>query len=350
MKKLLIKTSILVIPIFLIYILKENFYSKEKGDLFRMGYIFDTKEYNSIDIFRSYYKKKIYKDVSEINLNQVNSFDIISIGDSYSEQVEVGYQNYTMLGSNKKVLNIDRKLYDSPIQVLNNLLNGDFFKTNKTKYVILQNAEREFVKRSLEVPKNMSFTIDSIKKKQVKNNIKKEEKKAEKKPNDFFSKEMVRFVMYNFNYMLDDNAFVSQTYKVNTTKNLFSVSENNLLFYNDDIIALKLNNDKKRIQNLNDELNFLADRLSKLDIKLIVLPAPDKYDLYYDYIVNKEKYEKPILLDYLFTLKKKYIYLNSKKVFSEAIKKEKDVYFYDDTHWSPKASKLIASEILRICK
>ena len=65
--------------------------------------------------------------------------------------------------------------------------------------------------------------------------------------------------------------------------------------------------------------------------------------------LDKEKYEKPILFDYLNTLKRKYIYINSKMVIKEAIKNKKDVYFYDDTHWSPIASELIASEILRIC-
>lgn len=47
---------------------------------------------------------------------------------------------------------------------------------------------------------------------------------------------------------------------------------------------------------------------------------------------------------------KKYLYVNSKQILSDAIIKQKDVYFYDDTHWSPWASKLIANEIHNIIR
>ena len=350
MKKLLIKISFFVIPFFLLFILKENFYSKKKGDLYRLGYVFDTKEYNSEVLFKSYYKKKLFKNVTEIDLDKNNSFDLISIGDSFSEQVESGYQNNIMYKSNKSVLNINRNLYDNPIQILNNLLNGDFFKTNKTKYIVLQNVERLFVERSLEVPKDLVFTIDSIKQKSIKSSIKKEEKKEEKKTEEFLSRDMIRFVMYNFNYLYDDNANVSDTYIVKTDKELFSNASNNLLFFKEDITALKYNNDKARVENLNNELNYLAEKLEKLDIKLIVLLVPDKYDLYFNNISNNEKYTKPLLFDYLNKMDKKYIYLDGKNTFSKLINTKKDIYLYDDSHWSPVGSDIIASEILRICK
>jgi hypothetical protein len=348
MKKIIIKTSLFVIPFFLIFVVKELFYVKEKGDLLRLGMVFDTNDFDRKIAFKKQFAKKLlYTPVSKLDLNVSNTFDFISIGDSFSDQKNSGYQNCLVHNSKSTLLDIDRKLYDSPIQVLHNLINGGFFEKNKTKYVILQNVERIFVERGLKLPKNEKLTIDSLQQLIAKKSIQKEEKEEK---DQFFSKVNIQFAMYNFNYLYDDNANVSQTYKVETTKSLFTGLENELLFFQDDLKALKVNNDKKLIENLNVELNLLSEKLAKLNIKLIVLPAPDKFGVYYDYIVNKEKYEKPIFFDHFSTLKKKYIYINSKAVLTKAIKNHKDVYFYDDTHWSPIAAELIAEEILRVCK
>lgn len=346
MKKLIKKTSFFVIPFLLLFVISQSFYIKDKGDLLRLGYINDTNKYDANVLFKKYFEReKLYQQVSEINLDKVNTYDFISIGDSFSAQGQVGYQNCMMNNSNVKLLDIDRDLYDSPIKALYDLINGGFFNKNKTKYVILQNVERAFVERGKSVVKTDKITIDSLK--QV--FAKKKKIEAKKEPKDqFFSKDNIRFVMYNINYLYDDNALVSPTYKVNTVKNLFSVSDNNLLFFQDDLKAVKDNNDKKFIENLNIELNALSDEFAKLNIKLIVLPSPDKYSIYYDYIVDNTKYEKPNFLNYFNGLEKRYLYINSKDILAKAIKNQKDVYFYDDTHWSPIASELIASEILRI--
>jgi len=47
---------------------------------------------------------------------------------------------------------------------------------------------------------------------------------------------------------------------------------------------------------------------------------------------------------------KKYIWIESKEVISSNINQKKDLYFYDDTHWSPWSSKIIADEIGGIIK
>jgi hypothetical protein len=352
MKKLIIKTSFFIIPFLLLFIISQSFYKNDKGDLLRLGYIYDSNNYDFKVEYKKYFdRESYYKKVSEINLDTINSFDFVSIGDSFSSQGPIGYQNCLVYKTKIKLLDIDRDLYDSPIQGLYDLINGGFFNKNKTKYVILQNVERSFVERGKSISKTDKFTIDSLKENFIKKNKQKSEKEPEKKSKDqFFSKDNIRFFMYNFNYLYDDNANVSPTYKVNTTKRLFSVQEHKLLFFEDDTKILKSNNDKLLIENLNNELNILSDKLASLNIKLIVLPSPDKYDIYYNYIVNKEKYEKPIFFDHFNTLKKRYIYINSKNILTKAITTQKDVYFYDDTHWSPIASELIASEISHICK
>ena len=40
-----------------------------------------------------------------------------------------------------------------------------------------------------------------------------------------------------------------------------------------------------------------------------------------------------------------HIYIDAKEILASKIKYEQDIYFYDDTHWSPVASKIIADNI-----
>ena len=38
------------------------------------------------------------------------------------------------------------------------------------------------------------------------------------------------------------------------------------------------------------------------------------------------------------------------KMLKKQMKNQKDIYFYDDTHWSPWASKIIANELERVIR
>ena len=105
--------------------------------------------------------------------------------------------------------------------------------------------------------------------------------------------------------------------------------------------------------NIIDTFNLLSEKLiehytSNLKEKgviLIVLPAPDKYDIYCKFI-DKNIFPKNNFFDYMKEEKKEYLYINSKDLLLEHVDNgAKDVYFADDTHWSPIASKIMAKKI-----
>lgn len=356
MKKLIIKTALFVVPFFLLFTFYCLFYDNQKGDLFRIGYLFQNDSYNKDLLFKdAILKKKCYKYISEIDLSKNHKSDFFVIGDSFSEMGNVGYKNYLGYFYNKSVIQSDRFVSENPIEGLYNLINSDFFDHIKTDYVILQNVEREVADRSINLNRNNALSIDSLNKYIDKRIAKHEEKeshqKKDKKITDkFFSRDIIRFPMYNFNFMFDDNAFVSDVYKIKLNASLFSANTNDLLCFKDDIKVLKLNNDLNCIKTINDVFNDLAMKLKQKNIKLIVMVSPDKYDIYYDYFLDKAKYEKPTFYTTFSTMKKDYIYIDSKTVLGNAIKKEKDIYYFDDSHWSPKASKLIADEIIKMSK
>jgi len=62
-------------------------------------------------------------------------------------------------------------------------------------------------------------------------------------------------------------------------------------------------------------------------------------------MANKVHYTKPLFFDLMKQMDKNYGYIDSKAILSQALQTKKDIYFFDDTHWSPWGSQLIAKEI-----
>lgn len=349
MKKLLYKTALFVIPFFLLFLLSFKYYRDDKGDLLRLGYIADIYNYDFKDVFKDEISRKIkYTLFSEINLKKENKFTAFTIGDSFSEQGMISYQNYLADNSNIKILHYDRFLHENPIETLTGFLNGDVLDSIKVEYIVLQSVERGFVNRGLLFNKNSKINNDSLTGLINKHKEKSLKESKEKSKDKFFCRETLRFPLNAIYYNFDDNAYSSKVYQVKTKTDLFSPHNHNLLFLDDDYEALKINNDLNNVTILNNELNNLAKRLKDRGIKLIVLPSPDKLDFYYDEIVNKAAYPKPLFYDHLRSLKKEYIYIDAKKELLENSKNSIDVYFYDDTHWSPIAAKIMAKKLEKI--
>lgn len=351
MKKLLYKTALFTGPFFLFYLVYINYYSDDRGDLSRLGYIPKTINYDFKVLFKKELNAKVYyRKFSELNLNSKNKFNILTVGDSFSEQDGMSYQNY--IDHSLNIVHYDRFLHNNPIETVNGLVNGDVLNNLKVDYIILQSVERFFVERGLEVKNNNVIKSDSLKDIIVKYKEKKEKETEQKEhtKDKFFNRDILLFPLNNIVYNFRDKGYYSRVHQVKTTKNLFITNNNKLLFYDDDYNNTPKNNDINNIKKLNDELNLLAKKLKQKGIQLIVLPCPDKFDLYYDYIANKKDYEQPLFFDHLRQLKKEYLFVDAKKILQEETKKTIDVYFYDDTHWSPIATKVIGPEIGKIIK
>jgi hypothetical protein len=350
MKILIKKLAYFVLPFFLIYFLGMYFYREDKGDLLRLGYIADIYGYDFKLIFRNeLFRKKNYTLFSELDLKKENKFTTLVIGDSFSEQGSYGYKNYLADSNDLSVLHFDRFSNANPLELLSNILNGDVLDHIQIKYVVLQSIEREMVKRGLELNKNGQLKTDSLIRLFKANHEKKKENESEKETvtfkDHFFSRKTLKIPLRTFFYLVDEDAFSSAVYQVNTKRPLFSTSFKKLLFLSDDYNYLQINNNLANVNKLNIELNMLAKKLAKRGIKLIVLPCPDKFDFYYDEIITKNNYTKPLFFEHMGIMKKEYMYLDAKKILTEKAKNVKDVYLFDDTHWSPIASKIIAEEL-----
>ncbi|MBF4493690.1 hypothetical protein IR010_14165 [Flavobacterium sp. MR2016-29] len=338
MKKFIFKTSFFVAPFAFLYVITLLFYSSsESPDLIRLGCFPNIfKEYRNV--FHDDFKRKIY--FNKISRIKNKKEKILTIGDSFSEQGNYGYKNY--LSEKYSVLHIDRFISGNQIQTLYELLNGDFFAKQNIEYVILENVERNFISNANNIDSSKIIMTSQL------DNLVRDHKISKLDNSDpFFSKKTIQFPFSMLRYYFSQN-YLSNKYVYNVVlnrNNLFSINESNLLFVYKDLSCLEENNDLAGVQKLNNVLNDLSNKLRDKKIKLIVLPAPDKYDLYYDYIADKTKFPRPLFFNNLGALKKNYVYINSKKILSAQLSRKKDIYFYDDTHWSPVASKIIADEI-----
>ena len=347
MKKFIIKTSFFVTPFLLFYFINAVFYRKNEGDLARLGYIYNNPSPSSEVAAQYKPLEEKYIRISETDLDQNIKVDILTIGDSFSEQRLVGYQNI-LANKGFSVVHVDRFLSEeNPIQVLIELINSDFFDRIKTECVVLQVVERSVVQRTSKLSLAQSKNIDSIKtqiqehKEKLKSTNPDELQKIE-----FFSDATVKIPLFNFQYLFLNRPLHSDIYCFKSNTNLlFSNNPKDLLFYKDDIKTLSAKNDDKNVSQVNKIFNEINQLLEKKGIKLIVMIAPDKYDLYYPYIKNKPKGKEPLFFEKLEKEKKEYLYIPSYSILSDMIKKEKDVYFYDDTHWTMKGADAMAESI-----
>ena len=167
----------------------------------------------------------------------------------------------------------------------------------------------------------------------------------------FFSDATIKMPLNYLQYLFMDKPLTSNTYKVKiTTQSLFTNSPNNLLFYKKDFQNLAIKNDSLSIVNSVNVLNKISALLSSKDVELIVLVSPDKYDLYYPYIKEKSKYKEPRFFSIYQNTEKSYKNIDIYGVFARKLPDERDIYYYDDSHWAPKGAKIIADEIFDMIK
>ncbi|MFA9189938.1 hypothetical protein AAGV28_01025 [Flavobacterium sp. FZUC8N2.13] len=337
MIKFISKTAFFIVPFFLLYIIKFLFLSENTGDLLRIGLLPGIdKEYRQKIISSG---NKMMFD--ELSTSKDKTYKILTIGDSFSEQGKDGYQNF--LVNDFSVLHINRFISNfNQIQKLIELCQGDFFDTYKIQYVVLEGVERHLIDNIKNI--NNKGKIDI---KQIDSLIINHTTPKDKEEDNFFSSTIFKFPYSALKYYTDKNYISNKqvfVFELNT-RLLFSNNSNELLFYNLDFDKTKQNNVAENATKLNDILNNLSDKLKEKNIKLIFLPCPDKYSLYYDYILDKKSLLKPVFFDNFKKLNKKYLYIDSKEVLSEQLNTKKDLYYFDDSHWSPVASELVAKKI-----
>lgn len=307
------------------------------GDLARMSY--------SVDIIQ---ERENITDLEKLHLyqNQYNyeNIDMVTIGDSFSNGGAGGknryYQDYISTIYNKKVLNLNIQNYKNYLEIIAFFANSGYLEKIGAKYVLIESVQREALVRFARNDLNLAIKTDKNLETIFRNSMETYniEKLHNLKPSIINNLNLNAFI-YNIKYYIKGYGKLnSSVYIEKLNKDLFtSKSSSKLAFYHEDIKKLSLET-KENIELLNHNFNNLADILESKGIKLIFMPAVDKYNLYRPYIISNN-YSESIFFEYLSTLDKKYIFINTKEILSKNLENsEKDIFYADDTHWSYKAS------------
>jgi hypothetical protein len=307
------------------------------GDLGRISYQIDSLHPRKLEYTLE--KKHLHKE----NWN-FTPIDILTVGDSFSNADTGGknpyYQDYIATIYNKKVLNLQR-LSESwnSMELLIALYNSGWLERYKPKYVILEAVER-FALDAHAKEMNWNITLDGSDDSIV----------ADLKTKDsyipsltFINTANYKFIYYSLLYKISKNGY-KRIPKIQLKHHFFSSKKySNFLLVTHEDIKNRSTESEERINLLNNNLNKLAGLLQRLNIKLIYMPAVDKYDLYYDFMVDNS-FPKNYFFDLLRTTTKNYYFIDTKAILVQALnQKQKDIFYADDTHWSYKASAIITN-------
>lgn len=295
------------------------------GDLARMGYLPGSKmpRHNAVDLARRHIPYKEYDG---------RKVDLITIGDSFSNGAAGGknrfYQDYIATLNNFDVLNIPRHQDLSILASTHAWMQNGFIGSTAPRYLLLGISEKACGDLSEPLPsvdmklleKNRLYDYDI------------------KPPKYFFinsgnAKLLLNKVLYTFS----DRAVFSQVHIGKLQQAFFGVKNSDQLLY----LRNRSIPSHDQILRMNENLNMLAAQLRTMGITLIFMPCVDKFNLYREYL-DTPRYTASTLFEDLRSLPKKYLFIDTKAILAEELKKgEKDIFYADDTHWSWKASEAI---------
>ena len=325
MKKFTFKFFLVLTPFYIVvlyYIL--YIVPNLSGDLGYLAKIPFGKEY-LLSLEKNYLKSY---QVDTYSIQEHKLYDIVTIGDSFSQQKISGYQNYLANLEDKYVLNIKRNDNSSlsPEQIaLNHLKSGDLSRL-KVKIVIIESVERFFVKRL----NDLNFDSILI---EVKSPFEMEKKKPilEK------VSEWLRLLIRDGNECYVKNIMLNNFYFDDSKRG------NKLYFIIGDLWFNSVNSNE--INQAKKNIIKMKSLFESEGIKFIYIVAADKYDVYQSFAL-KNPYPKNIIMDQFNELEKTNFFVNSNNTFKPMVKNGiKDVYMMNDSHWSYKGSEAVAKEL-----
>lgn len=341
MKKFLTKLSYTLLPVFLLlfgltaYL---NLYIRPQatGDLGRLAFVVVGEDYGQ-RIEQNEMKEKLFSNVRETEDLRNIHVNVLTIGDSFSQQGHAGYQNY-MSQEGLTVANTRRGLYDSPIQYAWNLLDAGVVDSTNIDVMVVEVGERDLALRI------GNFSTDKV---EVGEPYSPDDG-GEENIYDIRQWSLLRtrdFLMYRY-------AGRNPVYDVELDRDFFdSRDPRRLYFYCADVLNGMTIEASVR-PKIKEVFDLLTTKAHERGFALILMVPVDKYDLYQDYIVNNPyDHPKRINEEVRELLGDRPEVMLCKFTLLPLLENgEKDVFLFDNSHWSYKGSQAVGIELSRRVK
>jgi hypothetical protein len=340
MKKFLTKLSYTLLPVFLLlfgltaYL---NLYIRPQstGDLGRLAFVIIGQEYGQ-RIEQDELKDTLFNKVRETEDLRNIHVNVLTIGDSFSQQEHAGYQNY-MAQEGVTVANTRRNLYDNPIQYACNLLDAGVVDSTNIEVMVVEVGERELARHI------KNFRIGKVE-------VGEPDMRGENREEnvwDIRQWSLLRtrdFLMYRY-------AGRNPVYQVQLDRDFFSSYEPRKLFFYCADILNGLTIEESIRPKIKEVFDLLTTKAHERGLAFILMLPVDKYDLYQDYIVDNPYGHKHVNEEVRELLGDRPEVMLCKYVLLPLLASgEKDVFLFDDSHWSWKGSKAVGQELGRRVK
>ena len=286
------------------------------GDMGKLAMIPFGKEYSDMNVpgyERPHIENANVRDV--YTPDSLGQYPIVSIGDSFSQFGESGYQ---WMFSSMIEMPVANFRYDGELDIMDSyvaLLNGGFLHHGQT--VVLESVERSFANRFCNIDLDAEFR-DQIAV------TKKTAKAAEPFLNRFFMWIRLSLGIKNpiQSFHLKKPCFTHSSYSDKLyIYNSREIQDGDLLWESTAY---------EKYANMNDNLDSLINLSVQKGINLVILIATDKYDAYSPWI--KEDHEDNPTLSLINPNPRIF---SPRESLREAIGNDvPDVYKHNDTHWS----------------
>lgn len=259
--------------------------------------------------------------------------DVVTVGDSFSQQGYIGYQNFLSHKIGKvSNLPIDREKITSA-QAAFNLVNSGFFDNfPNVRYVVVESVERELVRFWSQVDRAGKDTVLPL-----------SAAFAESGKPDDPRNVMGKCFRQGIDWLkITIGADENPVKRLRLDRECFTIpgKESMLYFYHDDLTDVVY--DDSQVEDVADKLADLHARYQAKGIKMLFLLAPDKYEIYQHYAVDNPFPPKMVgaQLAGLDTLG--FVVNPIPEMLRRIDDGEKDMYMANDSHWSYKSSRLVA--------
>ena len=335
MRKFLIKISYTLLPLWLLAVAAVTWFSlfvcpRASGDIGRLQLIPFGNEYDSA-LAKNYIPQMLFSTVYDLSeLNNVHA-DVITVGTSFSERGRDGYQNY-LAQHGLNVVNCERHMYFNPITFAYEIMNLGIIDSTNAQVLIVECGERGVDEFMYGFEPKSSLQLVRADKKKL----------TTKTPNQWSLARFRDYVIYRtaikeppiIDVMLDGDYFS------------YPGDERHLYIYRDDLKLMSFVNSHE--PKIKQTWQALLDKASEKGLRLLFLVPVDKYDLYQDHIVDNPFPPKTVNDDIKRVLGHESNVIVSRDYLQPLVDRgEKDVYLFNDTHWSYKAAQTVADEIYR---
>ena len=342
MKRFLSKISFTILPVWLLLIGWTAYYNwfvkpQETGDLGSLGKI----------PFGNVCDEQV---VDTMYFNEIGSpeqlancpTDILTVGDSFSQQKCRSYQNFissdSMTITNYAPTDV---LYLNPFQTAYDLLERGYADSLNTKIMLVECVERYLV------PRLRIFSTNGNESDNKQNSL-----------NMFGLKHEP--IQQNYSPIIEAKNYFVMRFGLTRkkpvrhemlSKDLFSGHYSRDLYFYQEDVTWDAEIDSADNQLIIGNLSQLFAKADEKGVRLLVMIASDKYDIYQNFIIDNPYQNKTVNEDLQRITKNDSRILYTKDVFVPMIENgEKDLYYVNDSHWSVKGAMSVGKYLGEIFK